>query len=261
MLSSCCGGSIGATVPIVGLVIPVGVDPNLQYWSEALESVAHQTLGVDRILVVSVVKKIRNTGVATVGRTDLNQKNIVFECSDDSEVTTFQQVFRGFEFCQGQGLKYVSVMSANDALSPKKLAAEIETLEGDPAIRVSYPTVLECDDQLYSLNRFREIAREVTFNTLIHQNFICDCSTVTLETFREVPFDPGYGRASFWIWWFRIWDRYGSTVFRFHPDSAYHHRDHVGQLSSRKKWIENGKRHINEWLKEWAEANKGRTIE
>lgn len=241
-------------------MIPVGVDPNLQYWSEALDSVAHQTLGVDKILVVNVVKKIKNTGVATVGRTDLNQTSLVYECDGDGDVTTFQQVHRGFEFCRKQGLRYVSVMSSNDALSPRKLAAEIETMEADASVKVSYPTVLECDDQLFPLGRFREIAREVTFNTLIHQNFICDCSTVSLSAFCEVPFSAEYGRASFWIWWFRLWDKYGPAAFRFHPDSAYHHRDHIGQLSSRKKWIEDGKRNINEWLTRWAEANKGRVI-
>lgn len=241
------------------MVIPVGDSPNLQYWSEALESVAKQTLTPDSILVVNVVRRA-NGAVPMLSRNDLNCRHLVYENADLNQITTFEQVKMGFEYCMGQSLEYISVMSANDALAPEKLEAEIDTMRADSRIRVSYPTVKECDDQLGFTNRIRKIARMVTFDTLMQQNFICDCSTVSVPTHREIPFDPQYQRASFWIWWFKIWSRFGPDAFRFHEKSAYLHRDHIGQLSSRPEWIESGKYHINKWLKEWAVENEGRVI-
>lgn len=253
------GGSIGATVPIIGLIIPVGIDPDWRYLSEALESVSIQTIGKDKIIVICVMKKIRANGITTMGRTDLCVKSIPFYVENDDDVTTTDQVAKGIEFARTLNLEYLSIMSSNDKLGKEKLEEDIRVLSDTPDARVIYPSMIYCDDEMTAGRPIMQ-HDSVTFSNLATGNFLSDMVTFPIA-FTDVPFDPQYQMASFWIWYFRIWEKYGPKGFVHSPKSLYFWRNHSRQLSANKKYLATGKKHINEWLVEFAERNKGRTVD
>lgn len=179
----------------------------------------------------------------------LDTKTVIFNADDFDYPTTFHQAEEGFKHCLDS--EYCMYMTANDVLAPMFIASAIRRMDELNA-KVVYGDTLYVDPDMNPRQCEKPSKEFLPFEWFrdgkgktnqIPDVCLLDCSILEL-----VPFEAKYKRASFLIWWYRIWEEFGHLAFAYVNTIGCLYRPHENHLAGQEDWVSEGKVIANRWL-------------
>jgi hypothetical protein len=135
---------------------------------------------------------------------------------------------------------------ANDVLEPGFIRDLRRAITADPRVHVSVPDFWYCLDSMEKIRQHRW-NDNLNLTDMMRANFIPDMSMFTRDAYEKVPYDGQYRRASFWIWWIKIFMEFGPFAFSFVRKPLFCWRRHAGQTSGHEDYILDGTVAFTEW--------------
>lgn len=237
----------GGKPPKVGVIVPVIETENRTYWREFVKSVEAQTFGAENLLIVYVIRHHKECP------TPINPKASTVRVLEmvlpkDHPPTPMEQMGLGAQYIYNEwpDIKYMVHTPANDVLEPTFIQDLKFAITADPRVHISVPDFWYCTKDMVKV-RHHKWNDHLNLPDMMTGNFIPDMSMVTREAYGKVPYDPAHKRASFWIWWIRLFMEYGPFAFSFVRKPLFGWRQHPGQTSGHDDYVLEGTKCFTEW--------------
>lgn len=241
--------------PLVKIVIPFAWNESengTRYETGLRDSILNQTGRGDvfDVFVVFVLQEKAGEVHTLQDWSPIENKVVIYNADEFDYPSTFHQVEEGFKHCLDA--EYCMYMTANDTLAPQFLASAMQRMR-ELSAKVVYADVLVtdtdlrptcCDKPEVEFLPFKWFASGKPKGNPIPDVCLIDCSILEL-----VPFESKWKRASFYIWWFRIWEEFGHLAFGYANTIGCLYRTHPNQLSDNRQWKDEGGLIATRWLR------------
>jgi glycosyltransferase involved in cell wall biosynthesis len=223
-------------VPNVSVIIPVY--NSMAYLPQALESVIQQTYQDFEVLIIDD------------GSTD--QIKSWSQTLSDPRIHFFSQSNQGISAARNTGLqeakgRYISFLDADDIWQPKKLIKQLEQLESDPDIGLSYTWAVSIDPKGQILGRiFNGSLKRQAWSQLVVRNAIPSASVAVVRRScleKIGGFDTDLSHVNDRDMWLRIAKDYEVACV---PEVLVLKRQHAHNVSRNWRAIEQASKQVLE---------------
>lgn len=242
--------------PLVKIVVPFAWNESengLHCETDLRDSIVRQdglgsTFDVSMIFVLQekagVIHKLQDWS-------PLETKAVVYNADEFDYPSTFHQAEEGFKHCLDS--EYCMYIPANDALAPKFIAGAMQRM-AELSAKVVYGDTLYVDEALHPFQcekpdpeflPFKWFEKGMPKGNPVPDVCLIDCSILEL-----VPFQSKWKRASFYVWWYSIWEEFGHLAFGYVNTIGCLYRKHPNQLSDNRVWKDEGGIIATRWLRQ-----------
>lgn len=180
----------------------------------------------------------------------LENKVVIYNADEFDYPSTFHQAEEGFKHCLDS--EFCMYMTANDTLAPFFIDSAMRRM-GELSAKVVYADTLIVDASLHPIQcekpDFEFLPFEWFKGGKPRGNPVPDVCLIDCSILELVPFESKWKRASFMIWWFRIWEEFGHLAFGYVNTIGCLYRHHENQASKNDKWRDEGGLIGTRWLK------------
>ena len=212
-----------------------------------MDSLDAQTFPMRDVLLVYVMRHSASSP------TPINPKDATIRVLEacypkDHPPTPMEQMGAGaqYVFDGWPSVKFSVHTPVNDVLEPGFLRELKTAITMDPRVRVSVPDFWYCRNNMEKVSPHRW-NDNLNLTDMMRGNYIPDMSMFTRETYERVPYDPQHRRASFWIWWIKIFMEFGPFAFSFVRKPLFCWRQHTGQTSGHSDYVLDGTKAFTDW--------------
>lgn len=229
------------------MIVPVIETENRQYWREFVDSVEAQTFGAENLLVVYSIRH-RKTCPTPINPKGATVRVVETVLPEGHPPTPMEQFGLGAKYVYDEwpSVKYSVHVTANDALEPDFVKELKFAITADDRVHISVPDFWYCKNNMEKV-RTHSWNDNLNLKDMVCGNFIPDMSMFTRQAYEEVPYDTVHRRASFWIWWIKLFMHFGPFAFSFVRKPLFCWRQHTGQTSGHEAYVLDGTECFTAW--------------
>jgi hypothetical protein len=239
------------TAKKVAIVVPVIETEPRENIEGFCQSVDWEWFDQDRLHVVYVSRHTGDNPPVIPRAKDAMTWVRSYQCGEDKPRSQMEQCEQGlgFVFRNLPEVEHMVVAASGDLLNPDFIKTLRFALTADDKARVSIPDLAYCDADMGNPEAVRMDPKHTLWK-MVQNNMVPDCSMFTRDTYWKLPFEAKYGRSSFWIWWIKMFRRWGGDAFVNVGKPLYHYRFHDKTASSfDEEWVKQGYEQFSAWAR------------